>query len=153
MLLWGHPSARAVLQMPPLNLGTVSLFARRDPRNRTVETIVCGEEWDKGALGNALCSPKGSRRGLWLGEKGRTPQCCVACPKARWSVSQNNPSHNASGRNHRQDRIPRTTSCTFRFRSGNTPWLAFLSPYPPIGVSQRHSHRNVLRQAPTYYRQ
>lgn len=48
----GHPSVRTVLQMPPLNLGTVSLFARRDPRNQTAGTIVSGrrvgtkERWE-----------------------------------------------------------------------------------------------------------
>lgn len=43
----GHPSARAVLQMPPLNLGTVSLFARRDPRNQTAETTGGGQSRTK----------------------------------------------------------------------------------------------------------
>lgn len=43
----GHPSVRAVLQMPPLNLGTVSLFAKRDPRNQTAETTGGGQSRTK----------------------------------------------------------------------------------------------------------
>lgn len=48
---------RAALQMPPLNLATVNLFAKRDPLDQTVDAIVWGRRVGQRHAGKSIIQP------------------------------------------------------------------------------------------------